>query len=420
MRRLYLQIYVVILAVLLLFSALWASAWYLARSESDTEMLDELGAVVAEVLPAADRPLPELQQALERLSAKFGADLAVRAPGGQLLAAAGRPIPGLPDGDLRRGWLRRPWRAPGLILRLPDDRWFVARDRRRRPRRGPLVGLAGLGLLALAVAIGAYPLSRRLAGRLERLRARVEGLGRGDLASRVDVEGNDEVADLARAFNRSAERLQRLVEAQRGMLASASHELRSPLARLRVAIELLGGVDRPDLRARIASDIAELDELVAEILLASRLEALDAVERSEDVDLLALLAEEGARVEATVEGEPVHVRGDARLLRRLVRNLLDNARRHAEGSGVEVRLQATAGGARIAVADRGPGVPEGERDRIFEPFYRPAGMRESGGGVGLGLALVRQIARHHGGDAECHGREGGGSVFVVTLASGER
>jgi signal transduction histidine kinase len=138
-------------------------------------------------------------------------------------------------------------------------------------------------------------------------------------------------------------------------------------------------------------------------------------ERSEEVDLLALVAEEAARTQASVSGEAVRVHGDARMLRRLVRNLLENARRHAAGSAVEASVAAApGGGARLRVEDRGPGVAEVERERIFERFYRPAGAGSDG--FGLGLALVRQIARHHGGDARCLARDGGGSCFEVELA----
>jgi signal transduction histidine kinase len=275
-----------------------------------------------------------------------------------------------------------------------------------------------LALLAVAVAIGSYPVVRRLTGRLERLQARVDALGDGELSTRVQVEGVDEVADLAASFNRAADRIERLVNAQKTLLASASHELRSPLARMRVAIELLAAEDRPEIRDRVSRDIAELDELIGELLLASRLDAIEEIQRNEEVDLLALVAEEGARVEADVRGDPVRIRADARMLRRLVRNLLENARRHGGGTQVEARVSRTPdGGALLCVEDAGPGVAEAERERIFEPFYRPAGMRESSeGGVGLGLALVRQIARHHGGEAVCVPREGGGTRFEVTLA----
>jgi signal transduction histidine kinase len=244
----------------------------------------------------------------------------------------------------------------------------------------------------------------------------VEALGAGDLAARVTVEGRDEVATLASSFNRSAERIERLVNAHKTLLANASHELRSPLARIRMAVEMLKTDAKPELRAELERDIAELVVLVDEILLASRLDAGPAPDAREDVDFLALAAEECARVDAALDGERVTVRGEPRLLRRLIRNLLENARRYGAGSPIEVRVGRSAhGGAELRVCDRGPGVPEAERERIFEPFYRPAGAREREGGVGLGLALVRQIARRHGGDATCLARDGGGSCFAVLL-----
>jgi signal transduction histidine kinase len=278
-----------------------------------------------------------------------------------------------------------------------------------------------LGLLAVAIAIGAYPVVRRITRRLERLHTRVEALGAGDLTARVEVEGCDEVASLARSFNQAVDRIERLVQAQRTMLAGASHELRSPLARMRMAIELLAGADRPELRARLSQDIAELDALIGELLLASRLDTLEPLARTEDLDLLALLAEEGARTGAEVSGASVCIQGDARMLRRLMRNLLENAQRYAAGSPIEASVvPLTPMGACLRVADRGPGVPEPERERIFEPFYRPTGLRERGdGGVGLGLALVRQIARHHGGEVRCLPRAGGGTCFEVTLRTGQ-
>jgi signal transduction histidine kinase len=267
--------------------------------------------------------------------------------------------------------------------------------------------------LALAVAIGAYPLARRLTRRLERLRAGVEGLGAGHLGARVRVEGRDEVAALATSFNRAADRIEALVGAQRTLLASASHELRSPLARIRVALELMGA-DRPDLRDRVSTDIAELDELIGELLLASRLQSVEQLDHSEDVDLLGLVAEEAVRSTAEVTGEAVTVHGDRRLLRRLVRNLLENAARHG-APPVEASVRRQGARVRLSVCDRGPGVPEDEREKIFAPFYRPSSRPPAEAGSGLGLALVRQIARRHGGEARCLAREGGGCCFEVDL-----
>ncbi|MGH8746551.1 MAG: HAMP domain-containing sensor histidine kinase, partial [Burkholderiales bacterium] len=242
-----------------------------------------------------------------------------------------------------------------------------------------------------------------------------ESLGAGDFAARVKVEGGDEVARLAQSFNRAAARIEQLLAAHKALLANASHELRTPLTRIRMALELMKQGAEPKRKRQLEQDIAELDGLIDEILLASRLDAVAAREAEEEVDLLALAAEECARYEgAELHGEPVALRGEPRLLRRLIRNLLENAARHG-APPVEVRVERGAQGAQISVCDRGPGVPEADRERVFEPFFRRAGGSERAG-AGLGLALVRQIARRHGGDARCLARDGGGSCFVAELA----
>lgn len=271
--------------------------------------------------------------------------------------------------------------------------------------------------IALVVAAGAYPVVRRLTRRLERLQRSVEAWGHGQLATRVAVEGEDEVARLAASFNGAAARIEALVGAQKSLLANASHELRSPLARIRMAAELMAGQAAPAIQAELRRNVAELDQLIDEVLLASRLDAVGtATSPPEEVDLTGLLAEECARVGATLQAGAHSMMGEPKLLRRMVRNLVENAVRYGAGSKVEVRL-ATAGAAalRLDVCDGGPGIPEAERERVFEPFYRVAGASETAGGVGLGLALVRQIARHHGGDAQCLPNGAGGCCFRVTL-----
>jgi signal transduction histidine kinase len=291
------------------------------------------------------------------------------------------------------------------------------------------VGVVALvALLFLAVAAGAWPVVRRLTRRLEALKQGMEAFGAGALHQRVAEEGRDEVAAVAASFNRAAARVETLVRSHQSLLGNASHELRSPLARLKMAVSMLedaAPAQRERLRQEIHANIAELDALVEEVLLASRLDvAQDALQR-EPVDLLALAAEEAARVQATAEGEAradgggqaFIVRGDERLLRRAVRNLLENARRYGgDDVHVVVRAAASTGHAEVRVCDRGPGVPEAWRERIFEPFLRLPGHAEREGGVGLGLSLVRQIAQRHGGDVRCEPREGGGSCFTITLA----
>jgi signal transduction histidine kinase len=313
-------------------------------------------------------------------------------------------------------------RLPAYALKLADGRWLVVRRSVRSLHR-PVGPGGAFALLALAVAAGTYPIVRRLTRRLERLQQSVERLGGGDLTARVAVEGRDEVARLALSFNEAAARIEQLVQAHRGLLANASHELRSPLARVRMGVELMQSGNRPEIAQEIARDIAELDALIDEILLMSRLDAqasdaLSARSRFEPIDLTAIVVEESVRAKAEFSGAALLVPGDARLLRRLVRNLLDNARRYGGQAPVEVALARSEREAILSVNDRGPGVAAEERERIFEPFYRARGAAETAGGVGLGLALVRSIVQQHAGTVQCLPREGGGSVFRVTLPLG--
>ncbi|MES2955575.1 MAG: ATP-binding protein [Pseudomonadota bacterium] len=287
-----------------------------------------------------------------------------------------------------------------------------------------------LGVVALAVALGTYPIVRRLTQRLEGLQRGVERWGDGDLSARVSVNGSDEVAFLAERFNHAAERIETLMDTQKSLLvshksllANASHELRSPLARIRMGLELMGEGAGSTQRAEISRSISELDQLIDEILLASRLDARQAdAEPFETLDLTGLAAEECARVQAELgtaaQTHSLTVQGSARLLRRLIRNLLENARRYGTGE-ISLELSESGMGTQervvIRVNDRGPGVPVNQRERIFEPFYRLPGASEREGGVGLGLALVKSITERHGGKVRCEDRPGGGASFVVEL-----
>ncbi len=371
-------------------------------------------------------------------------------PGSQVRGSAGTRIQlddgrGLWVGHFRRRpppLMRAPWQGPpgggpGLEERPPrrhdgpppaDDRGPGHFDRLPRwlDEAGLLILL--LGLLFVAVAAGSYPVARRLTRRLEGLQRGVERFGAGQLSHRVEMGGKDEIARLAESFNQAAERIERLVQSNRSLLANASHELRSPLARLKMALAMQDTVADPGRRAELQQEmsrnIRELDALVEEVLLASRLDA--SRERDhEPVDLLGVLAEEAARVGAQVEGEAVELRGDERLLRRALRNLLENARRYG-GEDVDARLYRRVGGKSegtgegvdevvVQVCDRGPGVPLEFRERVFEPFFRLPGHAERAGGVGLGLSLVRQIAQQHGGRVSVTAREGGGSCFEIRL-----
>jgi signal transduction histidine kinase len=404
-RQFYLTIVVSLLAVVLFAGALWRFAPDPSPAEQAFEMAEELAAAL---VPPAEQGVAAQQAAIDRLHARLGVDLALYDADRRHIASAGRPVP-TPRWRASSGWVRGAG-GPAWAIHLPDGRWIVARAPGRRP---PVLRLiVFLGSAALVIALCAYPLARRLTRRLERLQAGVESLGAGDLGARVKVEGKDEVARLAQSFNRSAERIEQLVASHKLMLANASHELRTPLARIRLGAELLKDGADTKRKAELERDIAELDQLIDEILLSSRLDAVKGLDMREEIDLLALAAEEGARFEqCAVAGAPVQVQGDRALLRRLVRNLIENAERHGRPPiEVEVRLQGNE--AVVTVSDAGPGVADGDRERIFSPFFRTA---SAGSGTGLGLTLVRQIARQHGGDAAWIGTPARPSAIAVTL-----
>jgi signal transduction histidine kinase len=366
-----------------------------------------VGELAAAVLPPPDAPRAAQQRAIERIAQRLGTDISLFDSSFGLIASAGRPVPpprNQPGGGMLFGRGGPAWSIP-----LPDGRWVVARA---LPRHRPPVFrlVAFLGAIALLIALCAYPVVRGLTRRLERLQTGVETLGAGNLAARVKVEGRDEVARLAQVFNRSAGRIEELVNAHRMLLANASHELRTPLARIRLGLELFGETHDPKYKRQVEDNIAELDGLIDEILLASRLEANPVLPAIEAIDLLALAAEECSRYDGCrLDGEALTVRGDARLLRRVLRNLLENAKRHG-APPVRAELRRNGAQAVFEVIDAGPGVPEAERERVFAPFHRLGAD-----GTGLGLSLVRQIARLHGGDAVVAPRTGAPGCFRVVL-----
>jgi signal transduction histidine kinase len=411
MRRLYRQVYMAIIASLVLVVLFGGIMWRFAPKPAPADEAFELaGEMVATLLPPASEGALAQQQAIDRLHDRLKMDIALFDKDLQRVAAVGRPLP-RPRRE-NGGWVVGQG-GPAWAVRLPDDRWIVAR---MPGRRGPkLVSIIGfLGAIALAVAICAYPLVRRLAGRLERLQAGVEQLGAGDLAARVKIEGKDEVARLAESFNRAAARIEELVGSHKLLLANASHELRTPLSRIRLGVEFLKESADPRRKGELEKDIAELDQLIDEILLSSRLDAVSGLDHREEVDLLALAAEEGARYEqCAVSGAPAVVFGDRSLLRRMVRNLIENAERHGVPP-IEIEVGREGAQAAITVSDRGAGVAPDEHERVFSPFFRARGS-QAASGTGLGLTLVRQIARRHGGDALWIGTAGRPSRIRIVL-----
>ena len=406
-RKLYLRIWLTVAGSVAVLGLLVGWAWHVADEQRDRERERQLPQPREVLVRDAAGALIGTAEAQPRRVPGQGFEFAVTLDNGQVLNLQMAPRPGRGGGPGPRrsdppwSWLRPPY----------GFQWM-------------------LGLAGLVVMVGVFPVARRLTQRLEGLQSGVQRWGEGDLSVRLPEGGHDEVADLSRRFNAAAERVQSLMasqaallQSQQSLLANASHELRSPLARIRMAVELSGTQSSPAARDEIQRSITELDQLVDEILLASRLDAREAdMGTVESVDLIGLLAEECARVGAVFElpectGEVV-VPGVARLLRRAVRNLLENAVRHGRRTGhaeVVAQLSLEGGYAVLHIDDRGPGVPPDQRERIFEPFYRLPGASEREGGVGLGLALVRQIAARHGGSVACDNREGGGARFTLRL-----
>ncbi|MCO5159045.1 MAG: HAMP domain-containing histidine kinase [Aquamicrobium sp.] len=410
-NSLFLKVYLTLIASLVVVALASAAFVRLSHDEEDRGWGARRDAFVAAMLPA-NAPLAETRIVVERLAAALDADIALYDASGGLIAGAGAPVPLPTQGE--RSERRRGGDGKLMTVRLDDGRTAVARFAKSPFGPSRPNPLAWLALIAGVTGLVAWPVVRHLTSRLERLRHGVEAWGGGDLALRVPVEGGDEVAAVATSFNRAAGRVESLLASHRALLANASHELRSPLARLRIAADLYEAEASEERRAEIVRNLAELDELVEEILLASRLDHVGDIGASETVDLLALVAEEGARHGIEVAGEAAPVTGNPRLLARLARNLIQNALRHG-APPVEVEVRREGGRVELSVRDHGPGIPEAERERVFEPFYRPSGRSEEAGGWGLGLALVRQIAERHGARVRQETPAGGGARFVVTF-----
>lgn len=452
MRTLTLRIYLTVVAVLAFFA--FASGWVFQRhieqertraNSAVAERMAAWGDLIQHSLPGVEAPSADQSAAVMDWSLRLRIPLALDSPKGERVATSqsyqrreadgvGRGFPiKLEDG--RTLWVMR----PGLRANMGNaNAPPPGGPRPPRPRDGafgnfpflppalqPGFGLAiVLVVLFVAVTIGAYPVVRALTRRLQALKKGMETFGEGKLDHRVEVVGKDEVAAVAASFNAAASRIEALVRSHQSLLANASHELRSPLARLKMAVSMIDEADesqRVRLKREIDTNVAELDELVEEVLLASRLDSLRDLEHCERIDVLGLAAEEASRVDAAVDapadGQQAIVVADERLVRRALRNLLENARRYG-GDEVSVVVRRQANQVEMQVCDRGPGVPAELRERIFEPFYRLPGHAEKSGGVGLGLSLVKQIAERHGGSVRCEPRPGGGSCFTLALPAG--
>ncbi|RLJ64806.1 ATP-binding protein [Sulfurisoma sediminicola] len=378
-----------------------------ARPDARRELLRELSDREGiHIYPAESddhiAPLPErafLQRLQELLQERLGPEtrLTLERDGEKALFASFR----IDDGDEGEFWIALP------IERL--DRIFPAQ-------------WIGWGIAAVLLSlVGAWLIMFRVTRPLKALEHAAAEIGRGRQPAPLTESGPEELETLARAFNRMSADLARLDDDRALILAGISHDLRTPLTRLRMEIEMTGADE--ETREAMAADVEEMDRTIGQFLDFARTGS-EGGEGLEPIDLAALLrelAEQYRRRGFTVVLEPAFAE-DARLpvrvatLRRAIANLIDNALRHAGGEqSVELALARIGGAMRIEVRDRGPGIPAAEADRLKLPFTRLEVARSNAVGAGLGLAIVERIARAHGGSLDLLPREGGGLVARITI-----
>jgi two-component system sensor histidine kinase CpxA len=284
------------------------------------------------------------------------------------------------------------------------------------------------GLALIVSGIVCYFLTLYLTAPILRLREVALQISAGQLSVRAETRmesRRDELGDLVRAFNVMADKTEHLISSQRQLLYDVSHELRSPLARLNVCLDLLRRRGRDDSALnRMETDLRSLNEMIGRLLTVAKLEATSTLQTSLEIDLNSLVASvaSDAAFEAqergihfdTVQSADLAIRGEPTLLRSAIENVLRNAVRFTEtGTAVEVVLRADpaigANEAILAIRDHGPGVPEEELTSIFKPFYRVSDSRsQNTGGVGLGLAIAERIVRLHQGSIRARNAPDGG------------
>jgi two-component system OmpR family sensor kinase len=367
---------------------------------------------------ALDRPQSEVRLAPRRPSAW---ERLIEGPRGQrMLFDDRRPPPGGPGGPEHRPPPRDDLRLapPGggqlgrAILEAPvvgdfaaavrqsDGRWVVVRSSAEPfPNAWQRRALLVLGISFLVVAPAGLLFARRITAPLKRFSEAAERLGRDPRADPVTLSGPAEIGAAAEAFNNMQARLKRYVDDRTAMVGAISHDLRTPLARIRFKLE---GVP-PKVRDSVLADVGQMEQMIGGVLAFIRNEG--APRTREKLDLLSLaecVADDAAMVGADVEmaeSEPVTVEGDPVALQRMLTNLVDNAVKYGAQARVLVRRDGEL--AVVEVADAGPGLPAEDLERVFQPFYRADASRNlDSGGIGLGLPIARTTARAHGGDVE--------------------
>lgn len=384
-----------------------------------------------------------LQASLDRAARMLGAQVTLREASGRLIATnAEQPAPPLGPRELEA--LTHPKDPaggpppPAHHLPIPEQGPLEAYATiRMRPPGPPSENTALLvGAVLVCTAITSLAFARTLAGPLQRLTRVAREFGAGKLDTRTGIRRNDELGEVAEAFDEMAGRITHLLRSQKELLANVSHELRTPLARIRVALDLAEEGDAAtarELLTDITEDLSELERLVEDVLTTARLDLATAGPgagapplRLEQVDARTLVEKAAARfrtarprhrLEVHAAPELPLLEADPVLLRRVLDNLLDNAGKYSEpDTTVSLRATAEATGLRFEVADQGIGIDAADLSRIGTPFFRTDRSRaRRTGGVGLGLALARRIVDAHGGALVLESQPGVGTTVRITL-----
>ena len=304
-----------------------------------------------------------------------------------------------------------------LEIQVSNKLLRVGFDRQRYELEAPLAAV-GIFLLGAALTLAAaLVMARQLSRGLAKLADKAREVGQGRDPDRLPETGPREIRELTQAFNRMAEEVRSLLENRTVLLSGISHDLRTPITRLKLALSMLEEAD-PVLVSRMEGDLDEMNRLITDMLSFARALRQDGVTEFDLVPVLDDLAAQASLL-GPVEwtpGPPCPVRAGEAALRRILANLLENARRYGDGGPVSLRLEKRGTAVRIAVMDRGPGIPENQREAVFRPFHRLEESRNrEAGGSGLGLAIVRQLADAYGWRVELSGREGGGLTAELVL-----
>lgn len=335
-------------------------------------------------------------------------------------------------GDLLSSALGQRMGQPIQLMRGPDEQWVwldlrvadkLLRVGYRQDRYTLQAPLAAIGVFLMGAAltlVTALLMVGRTSRQLKRLAEKAREVGQGRDPVPLPETGPQEIRELTAAFNRMAGEVRALLENRTVLLSGISHDLRTPITRLKLAVSMLGAADAA-LVTRMERDLDEMNRLIGDMLVFARALQANDVERHDLVGLLSEWADSTASLGASINwlppAAPCPVRVGKAALQRIVGNLLENARRYAGEADIDLTLSCLDRAVRISVLDRGPGIPEDQREAVFRPFHRLEHSRNrDSGGSGLGLAIARQLADAYGWRIELSARAGGGLEATVILS----